>query len=225
MSGSRAWPFSIVLAAALVGCVAADDRAAAERPARPSDRSPPFVLRDTSEWAGMVDGGRRAVLERNGAMIDTVDLDFGVHALGGDSLLFLPVRTEYFEVDADGDSTGHPAIKEHVIWTAAGRTPIKPRLPWFEPYFSSPTFADGALHYWGLRPLRAEGGRYMVYAGRWRVATDILDTLALDSIELYTESRGALAEPVVAGDGHVIYRSAGLAFRVAPDLRSAERLP
>ena len=173
----------------------------------------------------MVDGGRRAVLERDGAVIDTVDLAFGVHALGPDTLLFLPVRTDYFEVGPGGDSTGYPAIREHVLWTSGARRPIAPRLPWFEPYFSSPTFADGALHYWGLRPLRAEGGRYMVYAGRWRIAADVVDTLPLDTIELYTDSRGALPEPVVAGDGHVIYRSQGLAFRVAPDLGSAERLP
>jgi hypothetical protein len=212
--------------ASVAACSSGGDQAANAKQSEASVAAvAPFQLRDTSEWVGMVDGGRRAVLERDGVMIDTVDLAFGVHALGRDTLLFLPVRTGYFEVGANGDSTGYPAIGEHVLWTRGERRSIKPRLPWFEPYFSSPTFADGALHYWGLRPLREEGGRYMVYAGRWRVAADVVDTLALDSLDLHTDARGALAEPVVAGDGHVIYRAEGIAFRVAPDLRSAERLP
>ena len=193
--------------------------------ARTVSGSTAFRMRDTSDYTSMIGGGRRAVLEREGRLLDTVDLAFGVHSVGRDSLLFLPVRTGHFEVDTEGDSTGYPEITEHVLWTPVARRPLKERLPYFFPYFSSPTFADGALHYWGMRGLSPKTGRYLLYAARWRIASDAIDTLPLDSVTLLTDARGALPEPVVSGDGHVVYRTEGLAFRVAPDHRSAERLP
>ena len=56
------------------------------------------------------------------------------------------------------------------------------------------------------------------------VFTNLADS-ALYLMRRVTDARGALPAPVVAGDGHVVYRTEGLAFRVAPDHRSAERLP
>lgn len=215
---------AIALVLLTPGCSGERDDANGTRAAEVS-RDERFRLRDTSTYTSMIGGGERAVLERGGQLLDTVDLAFGVHAIGRDTLLFLPVRTDYHEVDASGDSTGYPEITEHVLWSPAGRRALKDRLPWFADYFSSPAFADGALHYWGMRPLSPEGGRYMLYAARWRVAADAIDTLPLDTLALYTDARGALPAPVVAGDGHVVYRTEGLAFRVAPDHRSAERLP
>ena len=204
---------------------APDERADGAEGGAGQSRRAPFELRDTTDYTSMIGGGQRALLTRDGELLDTVDVAFGVHAIGRDTLLFLPVRTGYFEVDAKGDSTGYPEITEHVLWAAGTRRPLESRLPYFRSYFSSPAFADGAVHYWGMRPLSQETGAYLLYAARWRVAADAIDTLPLDSLTLQTDARGALPPPTVSGDGHVIYRTAGLAFRVAPDHRSAERLP
>ena len=149
------------------------------RATTPCPTGAPYALRDTSDWATEIEEGKRAVLRVGGTIIDTVDVLFGVHALGRDSLVFLPVLA--YDVDsgaAAAKTVPSAGPDEHVLCTPGGRVLLSTVLPHFNPGFSSPSVIDSTLYYWGLN-LQDEHGRYRLYAMRFSAREGRVDSLFL----------------------------------------------
>ena len=143
----------------------------------------------------MIEEGKRAVLRAGPTIIDTVDVAFGVHAIGQDSLVFLPVVA--YELDSAEAATlqGAPASPdEHVLCTPTGRTGLSASLPYFNAGFSSPAVIDSLLHYWGLN-LKDAGGRYRLYAMRVAARAGRIDSLFLREETPATDFRYFYAPP------------------------------
>ena len=139
----------------------------------------PYTVTDTSAWATMIEEGKRAVLRAGQTIIDTVDVAFGVHAIGRDSLIFLPVVAYELDSAEAASLQGAPASPdEHVVCTPTGRTGLSASLPHFNAGFSSPAVIDSTLYYWGLN-LRDAGGRYRLYAMRALARAGGIDSLFL----------------------------------------------
>lgn len=163
-----------------------------------------YTLGDTLQWATMIEEGKRVVLRANGAIIDTVEVLFGVHHIGRDSLLFFPVRA----YDADSvERASVPATPawptDHVLCTPAGRRTLSELVPYFNSGFSSPTVIDSAVHYWGMRPEGSQGS-YRLYAMRYWPRGGRLDSLFLRDESPATDYRYFYGPPFEEG-GAIVY--------------------
>lgn len=149
------------------------------RPGPPCPAGATYAIGDTSDWATMIEEGKRAVLRAGATIIDTVDVLFGVHAVGRDSLIFLPVLA--YEVDStEAAAMSAPAAwpTDHVLCTPQGRRPLSDLVPHFNSGFSSPTIIDSTVYYWGMNPQNNQG-RYRLYAMRYSPRHARLDSLFL----------------------------------------------
>jgi hypothetical protein len=108
-----------------------------------------------------------------------VDIDFGVHAVGKDSLVFLPVIAD--------------DIDDHIIYDGASCVKLASTLPYLDSYFSSPSIANNDFRYWGLKKLSDTA--YAIYAMRFRFRQARLDSLPLDTVRLATDYRFYFAAP------------------------------
>lgn len=163
-----------------------------------------YTLGDTLQWATMIEEGKRAVLRAGPAIIDTVDVLFGVHPVGRDSLVFLPVLA--YEVDsAEAAMMSAPAAwpADHVLCTPDGRRPLSELVPHFNSGFSSPSVIDSAVHYWGMKP-QNDQGRYRLYAMRYAPREGRLDSLFLREESPATDYRFHYGPPF-AQDGAIVF--------------------
>ena len=163
----------------------------------------------------MIEEGKRAVLRAGGAVIDTVDVAFGVHAVGRDSLVFLPV------VAYDLDSAQRSQVKgpaaapeEHVLCTPSGRRVLSEILPHFNSGFSSPAVIDSTVYYWGLKLLDANG-RFRLYAMRFAPRAAGLDSVFLREDMPATDFRYHYG-PAFEQDGTIVFDGGGARAVVDP---------
>ena len=137
-----------------------------------------YAVGDTSDWATMIEEGKRAVLRAGGTVIDTVDVLFGVHVVGRDSLVFLPVLAYHDSADAALLTAPTAWPTDHVLCAPAGRRTLSEMLPHFNSGFSSPSVIDSAVYYWGMKA-QDNQGRYRLYAMRYVPRRGQLDSVFL----------------------------------------------
>jgi len=210
----------IVILALLVGCAGPEpqlkpgttpqrmpDTASVPDPQRVQDAAPPpqvalpsgYTLTDTTDWATDTDYGKRAVLRREGVAIDTVDLNFGVAAVGEDSLVFLPVHTDTVPLSTASVLAFDSFPTDHVLWTPVSRRKLRDLLPFFNAFFSSPSIAhQSVILYWGLGPGDKTN---RLYAMRYDFRAARLDSLFLNREDrLATDYRYHLGPPQIRGN-------------------------
>lgn len=168
----------------------------------------------------MFEEGQRAILRRGGVTIDTVALTFGVAAVGEDSLVFLPVRTDSVPLPTASVPSYESFPTEHVLWTPVSRRELRDLLPFFNAFFSSPTIPrESVIHYWGLAP---HDKASKVYAMRYDFRTARLDSLFLNREDSFaTDYRYHLGLPQIRGnevsfDGVVLDRATWRVIRQDP---------
>jgi hypothetical protein len=179
-----------------------------------------YTLTDTSEWSTMEDYGQRAILRRGGVAIDTVDLNFGVAAVGEDSLVFLPVRTDTIPLTTTSVPSYESFPTDPVLWTPTWRRKLRDLLPFFDAYFSSPTIPSmSVIHYWGIAPKTPTN---RLYAMRYDFRKARVDSVFLDREDaLATDYRYHLGIPQIHGsevsfDGVVLDASTWRVIRHDP---------
>lgn len=192
-------------------------------PALPTeDILPPgYTLTDTTTWATMLEDGQRAILRRAGIAIDTVDLTFGVAAVGKDSLVFLPVRTDTVPLTTTSVPSYESFPTEHVLWTPLARRELREILPFFNSFFSSPRITrSSVIHYWGIGHRGDTANR--LYGMRYDFRTAHLDSLFLAREDpLATDYRFHLGLPQIQSnevsfDGVVLDRATWRIIRQQP---------
>jgi len=216
----RAVLIAVLILALLVGCAEPEpqlkpgtaphrvpDTASAPGPKRVQDTAPlaqvalpsGYTLTDTTDWATNTDYGKRAILRRGGVVIDTVDLTFGVAAVGEDSLVFLPVHTDTVPLSTASVLSYDSFPTEHVLWTPVSRRKLRDLLPFFNAFFSSPSIArQSVILYWGLGPGDKTN---RLYAMRYDFRTARLDSLFLNREDrLATDYRYHLGPPQIHGN-------------------------
>lgn len=169
--------------------------------APPPKKTPPvktglpsgYTLRDTVEYDSGPVGGWYTYLYHRGTLIDSVDVNFGIHRLGKNKVVFLPVGAD--SSSELGQEEQYVDILNHVVADGRSRTPLKQFVPHLDDYFSSPTVIDNRLYYWGLLPTE-EDRKYRLMAMRYHFTSGKLDStfLAIEPVE--TDDRGYLSEPV-----------------------------
>jgi hypothetical protein len=173
------------------------------------DDRPLISVRDTTHYendAGA--GGSRGLLYIGRRFVDTVDLDFGVHVVGRDSILFLPVR------EAD--------ITNHVLLARNRRVKLKNRLPYLDDYFSSPNVKGKVIYYWGQRLM--PGDQRRLYAMRYDFGRAHLDSLPLDYFNAGTDFRFYFSPPEIQGDS-VVFTDQCFTYAVGGKFKSIHRRP
>jgi hypothetical protein len=172
-----------------------------EPPLPTDDILPPgYTLTDTTDWGTDLENGQRAILRRAGIAIDTVDLTFGVAAVGEDSLVFLPVRTDSVPLRRTSVPSYESFPTEHVLWTPLARRELREFLPFFNSFFSSPRITHGSvIHYWGIGHRGDTANR--LYGMRYDFRTAHLDSLFLAREDpLATDYRYHLRLPQILGN-------------------------
>ena len=182
-----------------------------------------YTLTDTTSWGNMLEDGQRALLRRGGVTIDTVDLNYGVAAVGEDSLVFLPVRTDSVPLPTTIDPSYESFPTQHVLWTPTSRRELRTVLPFFNADASSPTIPrESVIHYWGVA---AHDKTNRIYAMRYNFRTARLDSLYLNREDSFaTDYRYHLGTPQVHGnevsfDGIVLDASTWRVIRQDPSPR------
>lgn len=166
-----------------------------------------YSLTDTTEWGNMLEGGKRAILRREGALIDTVDVDVGVYPIGKDSLVFLLVRTDSVPFFHDSTAFYEDSATEYVLWTPIWRRELRDLLPFFKSDNSSPLIANNSvIYYWGIA---SPGPEYRVYAMRYDFRTAKLDSLFTHVDDLGSDYRYYLRTPRIS-DTEVDFRGSRL---------------
>jgi hypothetical protein len=157
-----------------------------------------YSITDTTSWGSMLEEGARGVLRRGSVAVDTVDLTFGVAAVGKDSLVFLEVRTDTTPVHTTEPPWFESFPTEYVLWTPSSQRKLSELLPFFHPYFSSPIVtADAMILYWGLARRDSTNA---VYAMRYTVSSARVDSLFLNRYDpLATDYRYHFGHPQVRG--------------------------
>ena len=196
----------------LAGCSSPDpqmppNKAVASGPQRTADtvsrseRALPsrYVLTDTTDWGNPLEEGTRAILRRGVTSIDTVDLGFGVAAVGQDSLVFLPVRTDTVALMTDTGPSYESSRTDHVLWTPVRRRELSDFLPFFDADRSSPTISrNSVIYYWGIARRKPTN---RLYAMRYEFRTARLDSLFLNREDaLETDYRYHLGLPQIDGN-------------------------
>lgn len=157
-----------------------------------------YTLTDTTEWATIMEDGQRAVLRRGGAVIDTVDLAFGVAVVGKDSLVFFPVRTDTLPLTTTSVPTYESWPTEHVLWTPTSRRELRDLLPFFNAFISAAVAHGTLIYYWGVSP---HDQTNRLYAMRYDFRTAHLDSLYLNrEDQLGTDYRYHLGTPQIHGN-------------------------
>ena len=192
-------------------------------PSPPPTRPPQAVLpagyrlRDSSSYRTEFRVGALALLERRGVLVDSVDLATGVHVVGRDSLVFLPVRTDpLFPSDAD--------VGRLMLLHGDARSDLEEQLPYLRARLSSPVVHERRLLYWGLRPLASGIGLHMLYAMCYDFASARLDSLPLGQLALTSDDRWHLAPPSPYGTG-IVFAADSIRWVVRPDFRSVVLVP
>ncbi len=163
-----------------------------------------YTLGDTLEWATQIEEGKRVVLRANGAVVDTVEVLFGVHHVGRDSLVFFPVLAYDADSAEMATMSAPPAWPtDHVLCTPTGRRTLSEILPHFNSGFSSPAVIDSAVYYWGMKPEGAQGS-YRLYAMRYAPRHARLDSLFLREEAPATDFRYFYGPPFEEG-GVVVF--------------------
>ena len=182
-----------------------------------------YTLTDTSGWSTDEEEGQRAILRHGAVAIDTVDLYFGVAAVGEDSLVFLPVRTDTTPLFRTSVPMYESFPREHVLWTPTSRRKLHDVLPFFDAYFSSPTISStSVIHYWGIAPKTPTN---RLYAMRYDFRKARVDSVFLDREDaLATDYRYHLGIPQIHGseisfDGVVLDASTWRVIRHDPPPR------
>lgn len=182
--------------------IAIEGDLSARRTPCPADAT--YTLGDTLSWATQIEEGKRVVLRAGGTVVDTVEVLFGVHHVGRDSLIFLPVHA--YEADSAETATmsAPPAWPaDHVLCTPAGRRMLSEIVPYFNSGFSSPAVIDSAVHYWGMKPEGAQG-TYRLYAMRYSPRHARLDSLFLREEAPATDYRYFYGPPFEEG-GAIVF--------------------
>jgi hypothetical protein len=144
----------------------------------------------------MLEDGARAVLHREGVVIDTVDLTlFDLTVVGQDSLVFLAVRTDSVPITTPTQSWHESSPTEHVFWTPQSRRELRDILPFFFASSSSPIVHGSVIYYWGIAPRNPTN---RLYAMRYDFRTAHLDSVFLNREDpLATDYRYHLNTPQV----------------------------
>ncbi len=150
-----------------------------------------YVMSDTAPYQNLVTSGTFAMLHKGGVFIDSVDVAFGVEAVGSDSVIFLPVRSA-----PDGAGRIATSITEHILFDGSTRTPVKSFAPHFDSHFSSPSVMSGALYYWGIFQ---SNGIDSVEAVRYEFGRRRLNTIPLPVKPPGTDDRFYLKPPYLEG--------------------------
>jgi hypothetical protein len=118
-----------------------------------------YTLTDTTPFTGEAGPGHFARLWRGNVVRDSADVQFGIHQVGADSLLYWPMMI-VSEGKVDLHSSG-PALLIKGQPTPMGLAEI-PYLVW--PY-SRAIVVDSTLFYWGVDT--RDGGGHLLYASRY----------------------------------------------------------
>jgi hypothetical protein len=123
--------------------------AACDKPAPPIATAPAAVFTLTDSSTG------HALLRRDGSVIDTADITFGMHVVGRDSVLYMPASTDSIA-----------AVP--VLFHDGTRTSIDSFVPDYDARYATPSVIANAVLYWGIhttngvdsvRAVRYEFGR------------------------------------------------------------------
>ena len=159
-----------------------------------------ITVRDTTEYRNDNGGGWVGLFYLGNTFVDSVDIEFGVHRVGRDSLVFLPVI-----VDDIGD---------HLLYNGSTCVPLATRLPYLDSYFSSPSVEQNSFLYWGMKKLSERA--YAIYAMRYDLARAKLDSLLLDTLAIATDYRFYFAAPKVVGDS-IEYKGQSIRYMIDRD--------
>lgn len=175
---------------------------------RPASRAVQATLRAPAPYRAVTgEAGRVATLVVDGQPVDRADQGFGVHRLGGDSLLYRRVlaRSRTWYAPPDTETT-------FLLQGGGGRVRLAEVLPLFEDGFARPALRGDTVYYWGVRRQGLHHGR--VYAMRHVFAAQRTDSLPLPHLTLAAVNQRPAAAPVPAVDGGAFE---GTAFRFAAD--------
>ena len=132
-----------------------------------------FRLTDSIEFRDDVSGHMLAVLHKSESLIDTVEVAFGVHEFGTDSILYRAISGYRVE---DGETWA--AVGPVTLYTSGTRTALDERLSGFGP-FSSPAVIDDNIYYWSIEPQPLADATQRLWARRYDVRTGATDSLLL----------------------------------------------
>ncbi len=160
-----------------------------------------YLVIDTGQYTteGPMTGGSYAIIKRNGAIADTIDLWFGVKDLGNDTYLYQPLRGE---IDpAAGGLLLNPA--EYVLVKNNKKLLLSATLPNFDEWFSSPNAINSKIYYWQLENIDSAGTE-KVSAAQYDPLTKLTKSRYLTNELLETDNTNYFSPPYLEKDS-VVY--------------------
>jgi hypothetical protein len=169
-------------------------------------------LKDTTAYTNEIYSSRFAVLYRRNELIDSVELDFGVHSVGKDSVVYVRVET------LNSGRLKGTYFTKLILYANRKKTPLSTTLEFYNEHFSSPAIIDASLYYWGFKEDK-------VMAVRKSFAAQTCDTITL-AIEgaTITESPYHFKRPSAHGKDIKFALDDGQTFILRRDLKSARKI-
>jgi len=170
-----------------------------------------FSVKDTVAFSTMLENGKKGILFLENQLIDTIDLEFGIHPFKG-GVIFLAVDhysdTSYFKTD-------------YIYWNNNTRQYFKTILPDFNDHFSSPAVIDSYFVYWGLKPV-PQTADYEIFAARYHLLSAQLDTILLTQESVLTDFRFYFTPPFFE-QGNFKFPCDNRVWIVSPDWKTIKK--
>ena len=150
-----------------------------------------------------VEGGVAAVLLFRQNKIDSIDLSSAIFAINDSAVFYKEFHTfpEHDILLHKGSVCG--GATTYYLWSKGNKVQVTSFLPLFNDLVSSPSFLDSCILYWGLK---RKNDIYSVYAMRYRINNQIVDSLYLMDDEVATDYSGYFGNPVEIDGGYSFYK-------------------
>ncbi len=155
---------------------------------KPVQNKKMWSLQDTLKLKNMLEGEFLASkLFVDSKLIDSIDVQFGVHEIGKDSLLYLSVSN--FGEDSAAYRDNYYILKDTI------KSNISSSIPIFNSNFSSPSLIDNHFHYWGLKESDTKTGNTDIFAMKYNFSNHKIDSVFLGNYLIATDFRDYFKQP------------------------------
>ncbi|MBV8388236.1 MAG: hypothetical protein JO080_00395 [Mucilaginibacter sp.] len=167
-----------------------------------------YMVIDTGEYSneGPMTGGSYAIIKKNGVVVDTIDLDYGMKGLGNKTYFYHKLEHEMGSIEDDSNKTLMLQEGNFFLITNNKKTAFNSLTTSFDDYFSSPNVINQKIYFWKLDKIDTVG-TLKVSAAEFDPSTHKTKSLFLLNDVLDTDDSNNFPLPYIKND--TIYFDAG----------------
>jgi hypothetical protein len=160
-----------------------------------------YTAIDTGKYSndGPMSGGSYAIIQKNGTIADTINLNYGIKEINAGTYLYQTLKPE--KERHQKLSKGELAMAEgnYILITGDAKLLLKDKTQNFDDYFSSPSAINNKIYFWQLEK-GAPDDKMKISAAEFDIATGKTANHFLLNDVLDTDDSGYFPQPYLDKD-------------------------